>query len=199
MPNLLSYSTIRDMFALGLPILEKVLRPVLVYVFLIVALRLAGKRALAQINTFDLVVLLMLSNTVQSAIIGDDNSVTGGLIGAISLLLINYLVVRFLFRRMRLDRFLEGVPTPLIEHGKPLHKNMQRELITETELVAAAHRQGFRSVNEVDRAILETGGSIAFIAKDPSPMQTHHDEVLRRLDEISRQLQSLTQSREIRD
>jgi uncharacterized membrane protein YcaP (DUF421 family) len=184
-----------NMFVLSLPILEKILRPVLVYVFLIVALRLAGKRALAQINTFDLVVLLMLSNTVQNAIIGEDNSVTGGLIGAISLLLINYLVVRFLFRRMRLDRFLEGAPTPLIEHGKPIHKNMQRELITETELTAAAHRQGFRSLNEVDRAILETGGSIGFIAKDPSPMQTQHDEVLRRLEEISRQLQILQQSK----
>jgi uncharacterized membrane protein YcaP (DUF421 family) len=191
MSDLLANPTIRDMLVLSLPILEKVLRPVLVYIFLIVALRLAGKRALAQINTFDLVVLLMLSNTVQNAIIGDDNSVTGGLIGAVSLLLINYLVVRFLFRRMRLDRFLEGTPTPLIEHGKPVLKNMQRELITEPELAAAAHRQGFRSLDEVDRAILETGGSIGFIAKDPSPIQTHYDEVLRRLDEISRQLKAL--------
>jgi uncharacterized membrane protein YcaP (DUF421 family) len=183
-----------DMFVLGLPILEKVLRPVLVYIFLVVALRLAGKRALAQINTFDLVVLLMLSNTVQNAIIGEDNSVTGGLIGATSLLLTNYLVVRFLFRRMRLDRFLEGAPTPLIEHGKPIRKSMQRELITEAELAAAAHRQGFHSLDEVDRAILETGGSIAFMGKDPSPMQAHQDEVLRRLDEISRQLKALQSS-----
>jgi uncharacterized membrane protein YcaP (DUF421 family) len=194
MSDLFTNPTIRDMFILGLPILEKVLRPLLVYAFLVIALRLAGKRALAQINTFDLVVLLMLSNTVQNAIIGDDNSLTGGLIGATSLLLINYLVVRFLFRRMRLDRFLEGAPTPLIEHGKPISKNMQRELITEAELAAAAHRQGFRNLDEVDRAILEAGGSIGFIAKDPSPMQTHYDELLRRLDEISNQLQALQQS-----
>src|SRR5258706_4239193 len=190
MSDLLTNPTISDMFVLSLPILEKVLRPVLVYAFLIVALRLAGKRALAQINTFDLVVLLMLSNTVQNAIIGDDNSVTGGLIGATSLLLINYVVVRFLFRRMRLDRFLEGTPTPLIEGGRMVRKNLQRELITESELATAAHRQGFHSLNEVERAVLETGGSISFTGKDPAPLQTRHDEMLRRLDEISRQLQA---------
>jgi uncharacterized membrane protein YcaP (DUF421 family) len=189
-------STIRDMFTLGLPILEKVLRPVLVYIFLIVALRLAGKRALAQINTFDLVVLLMLSNTVQNAIIGEDNSVTGGLIGAASLLLINYVVVRFLFRRLRLDRFLEGTPTPLIEGGKLNQQNLRRELITEAEIKIAAHRQGFRSLSDIDRATLETGGSIAFIAKDDAPTHQRHDELLERLDEISRQLKTLKQPRD---
>ena len=85
------------MFALGLPVLEKVLRPIAVYLFLVVGLRLAGKRELAQLNPFDLIVLLTLSNTVQNAIIGDDNSITGGLIGAATLLLVNWVVVRFLF------------------------------------------------------------------------------------------------------
>jgi uncharacterized membrane protein YcaP (DUF421 family) len=182
---------LRDMFVLGVPILEKVLRPWLVYVFLIVGLRLAGKRGLAQLNTFDLIVLLTLSNTVQNAIIGEDNSVTGGVIGATSLLVINYVVVRFLFRRMRLDRFLEGSPTPLIERGRLVRKNLERELITEAELQAAAHRQGFRDLSEVERAIIEAGGSIAFIAKDPSPMHTRFDEVARRLEQISQQLQAL--------
>src|SRR6187551_508677 len=94
--------TFYDMFALGLPVLEKILRPIVIYVFLIVALRLAGKRELAQLNPFDLVVLLTLSNTVQNAIIGEDNSVTGGLVGALSLFTINYLVIRFLFKHRRL-------------------------------------------------------------------------------------------------
>src|SRR5579872_5018742 len=100
--------TMHDMFALGLPVLEKILRPVVVYVFLIVALRLAGKRELAQLNPFDLVVLLTLSNTVQNAIIGDDNSVTGGLIGAATLLVVNYVVVRILYGHARLDQLIEG-------------------------------------------------------------------------------------------
>src|SRR5260370_16926577 len=96
------------MFVVVLWIVEKILRPVFVYVFLIVGLRLSGKRELVQLNPFDLVVLLTLSNTVQNAIIGDDNSVTGGIIGATSLLVINYLVVRFLYKHPALDQFIEG-------------------------------------------------------------------------------------------
>src|ERR1700739_2932422 len=106
-----------DIFVVGAPIAEKVIRPVLVYIFLVVVLRIFGKRELAQLNPFDLVVLLSLSNTVQNAIIGNDNSLTGGLVGAFPLLAVNYTVVRFLFRHRRLDQIFEGRPTVLIEHG----------------------------------------------------------------------------------
>src|SRR6202049_2944999 len=99
---------IHDMFLLGLPVAQKIIRPVIVYAFLIAGLRLAGKRELAQLNPFDLVVLLTISNTVQNAIIGDDNSLTGGLIGATTLLALNYFVVRFLFRHPKFDRVVEG-------------------------------------------------------------------------------------------
>src|ERR1700730_2828171 len=104
----------KDMFVLGLPILEKILRPITVSIFLILGLRLSGKRELAQLNPFDLVVLLTLSNTVQNAIIGDDNSVTGGIIGAVSLLVINYLVVRFLYSHQKLDQLVEGKAEVLV-------------------------------------------------------------------------------------
>src|SRR5947209_14038059 len=93
-----------DMFVLGLPIAEKILRPIVVYFSLVIGLRLAGKRELAQLNPFDLIVLLMLSNTVQNAIIGEDNSVTGGLIGAATLLAVNHVVVRYLYSHERMDR-----------------------------------------------------------------------------------------------
>src|SRR5436190_4853007 len=96
----------RDMFVLGLPVAEKILRPVFVYLFLIAGLRLAGKRELAQLNPFDLVVLLTLSNAVQNAIIGDDNSVTGGIIGGATLLIVNHVVVRYLYGHERLDRLV---------------------------------------------------------------------------------------------
>jgi uncharacterized membrane protein YcaP (DUF421 family) len=180
-----------DMFVLSVPILEKALRPWLVYIFLVVGLRLFGKRELAQINTFDLIVLLTLSNTVQNAIIGDDSTITGGVIGATSLLVLNYLVVRFLFRRAKLDRFLEGAPVVLIKDGKIQQRRLDHELITLTELQAAAHKQGFRGLDDVDRCVLETGGSLSFIAKDPSPITTHHEDLVRRLDQISHQLQRL--------
>src|SRR5438034_7714930 len=106
---------LHDMFALGLPVAEKILRPLMVYAFLIVGLRLAGKRELAQLNPFDLVVLLTISNTVQNAIIGNDNSVTGGIIGAATLLAVNYGVVRFLYTHERIDRLVEGDCDVLIE------------------------------------------------------------------------------------
>src|SRR5512147_1828863 len=83
------HSTWHDMFVLGLPVLEKILRPLAVYAFLVVGLRLAGKRELAQLNPFDLIVLLTISNTLQNAIIGEDNSITGGIIGAATLLAVN--------------------------------------------------------------------------------------------------------------
>ena len=106
-----------DLLHPDVSILEKVIRPIVVYLFLIVSLRLAGKRELAQLNPFDLVVLMTLSNTVQNAIIGNDNSLLGGLIGAATLLVVNYVVVRFLYSHESIDRFIEGDPELLIENG----------------------------------------------------------------------------------
>ena len=173
-----------DMFHLGVPVAEKVLRAVVVYAFLVVGLRLAGKRELAQLNPFDLVVLLTLSNTVQNAIIGDDNSVTGGLLGAATLLAANALVVRFLYRHERLERLVEGEADVLVENGKIRFDRLKAELITLPELESAAHKQGFESLDEVDRAVLEPGGTISFIGKRPSPEAVRHAELTRRLDQI---------------
>jgi uncharacterized membrane protein YcaP (DUF421 family) len=176
------------MFILGLPVLEKILRPVIVYVFLVVGLRLAGKRELAQLNPFDLVVLLTLSNTVQNAIIGDDNSVTGGIIGATALLVINYLVVRFLYGHGKLDRVVEGKADVLIENGHLKKEKLRKDLITLPELEAAAHRQGFASLDEVQHCVIEPGGTITFLAKKPAPEEARHLEVLKRLDQVMREL-----------
>jgi len=180
-----------DMFHLGLPVLEKVLRPILVYIFLVGGLRLAGKRELAQLNPFDLVVLLTLSNTVQNAIIGDDNSVTGGIIGAATLLGLNYLVVRFLYGHERLEHLVEGDPDVLIEDGEIQFDRLRQELVTLSELESAAHRQGFASLDEVQRAVLEPGGTVAFFGKKPNPEAARHAELTRRLDRILEELASL--------
>jgi uncharacterized membrane protein YcaP (DUF421 family) len=136
------------MFQLPLPILEKLLRPVIVYLVLVLLLRLFGKRELAQLNPFDLVVLLSLSNTVQNAIIGDDNSVTGGLIGAFSLLAINWLVVRVLFRSRRLTRAFEGQAAVLVHNGQIDQKALERESLTREELLDVIHRQGFEDFHQ---------------------------------------------------
>jgi uncharacterized membrane protein YcaP (DUF421 family) len=184
-------TTLHDMFVLGIPVVEKILRPVVVYVFLIVGLRLAGKRELAQLNTFDLIVLLTLSNTVQNAIIGEDNSVTGGVIGAATLLFVNHVVVRFLYSHERIDMLVEGGSDLLIEDGKILCDRLKNELITETELLSAAHKQGFATFDEIDRAVLEAGGTIAFFGKKPTPDFERHGIVMAKLDEISARLRAL--------
>jgi len=176
---------VHDMFAMGVPVAEKILRPIVVYFFLIAGLRLAGKRELAQLNPFDLVVLLTLSNTVQNAIIGEDNSVTGGLIGAATLLVVNYLVVRFLYGHQQLDQLVEGAPDVLVEDGVVRMDRLQRELITINELESAAHRQGFASLDEIERAILEPGGSISFFARKPTPETARHQEIMDELRKIS--------------
>ncbi len=185
---------VHNMFYLAIPILEKILRPILVYAFLIVGLRLAGKRELAQLNPFDLVVLLTLSNTVQNAIIGNDTTVTGGLIGASTLLIANYLVVRFVYRHGAIEKLMEGDEDVLIEKGQVRTKALEEEAITLVELQEAAHKQGFASLDAVESAILEPSGSIAFIAKTPEPEMVRHQELVARLDQLARELAELRAS-----
>ncbi len=180
-----------DIFVVGAPVAEKILRPALVYVFLVVALRVFGKRELAQLNPFDLVVLLSLSNTVQNAIIGNDNSLTGGLIGALALMAINYLVVRFLFRHRRLDEILEGNPATLIENGSVKTEALAKELLTTAELLTVLHRQGFQSVEEVDHCILEPGGTFDVKGIDPPVQKQYHDEIMSVLKALSVKLDAL--------
>lgn len=180
-----------DILHPDISIIEKIIRPVIVYFFLVIGLRLAGKRELAQLNPFDLVVLLTLSNTVQNAIIGNDNSVTGGIIGATTLLAVNYFVVRFLFKHQKLDRLVEGDPDVLIEGGQIKHNRLKKELITLTELESAAHKQGFGSLDEIDQAQIEPGGTFSFTGKKPAPEAQRHTELIARLDQLTSELAQL--------
>lgn len=185
----------KDMFVISLPILEKILRPMVVYFFLVLVLRLSGKRELVQLNPFDLVVLLTLSNTVQNAIIGEDNSVSGGILGASSLLATNYLVVRFLYNHKKLDRLIEGKADVLVENGKVRTQHLKSELITMAQLEAAARKQGFGSLAEVDQCILESGGTLTFIGKKPDLDDQRHREVLTNLDRLRDELALLRSTR----
>jgi uncharacterized membrane protein YcaP (DUF421 family) len=189
------HQLLHDMFTLNLPILEKIVRPILVYAFLVVVLRVFGKRELAQLNPFDLVVLLSLSNTVQNAIIGDDNSVAGGFLGAFTLLLTNYIVVRFLFRHRRLDQVLEGKPSTLIHDGKIVRSALAKELITMAELQSVCRRQGFEGVHEVQTCVLEPGGAFVMKRKCPSDTEMKHSELLSKLNALSEQLAELKAAR----
>jgi uncharacterized membrane protein YcaP (DUF421 family) len=179
------------MFLLPLPILEKLARPVIVYLVLVVLLRIFGKRELGQLNPFDLVVLLSLSNTVQNAIIGEDNSVTGGVIGASGLLAINWLLVRVLFRSRRLTRAFEGRATVLVRDGQIDKRALKRESLTREELIEVIHRQGFEGVHQVRCCELEPNGSFYVEAFDPSAADKRQAELLERLDALSRDVAAL--------
>lgn len=185
------HSMLDHMFQLPLPFLEKLLRPVIVYLVLIALLRVFGKRELAQLNPFDLVVLLSLSNTVQNAIIGDDNSVTGGVIGAFGLLGINWVVAKALFNSPRLTRLIEGHSSILVRNGKVDEKALQRESLTREELIEVIHRQGFERLSQVKRCELEPSGTFYIEAVEPSTAERQHDEVLARIDALTREVKAL--------
>jgi len=180
-----------DMLKPGVPWIEKVLRPIVVYFFLIIGLRVAGKRELAQLNPFDLIVLLTLSNTVQNAIIGDDNSVSGGLVGAATLLAVNYAVVRVVRRSKWLQRLLEGRSDVLVSRGKLMERNLEKELMSRSDLAAAAHKQGIASLKDVERCVLEPTGTITFIEKKPGHDIERHEEVLALIGLVRKELAML--------
>jgi uncharacterized membrane protein YcaP (DUF421 family) len=166
-------------------------RPIVVYGALVGLLRVFGKRELAQLNSLDLVVLLSLSNTVQNAIIGNDNSVTGGLIGAFALLAVNYGVGWLLYRKPKLDRLLEGTPTLLIHDGKVSRRGMEAEFLTHSELMTVLYRQGFERVEEVERCVLEPGGTFFIKRKGERRDQQERAEILQRLGELKARLEEL--------
>jgi uncharacterized membrane protein YcaP (DUF421 family) len=170
----------------SISIFEKMLRPAIVYVFLVILLRIFGKRELAQLNPFDLVVLLSLSNTVQNAIIGNDDSLTGGLVGATTLCAVNYIVVRFLFKHRRLDQIIEGRPTVLIRNGEVQREALQSELLTESELLTMAHRQGFANLAEIEQCTLEPGGTFFIEGKQPRQADRYQAELIARLEKLER-------------
>ena len=181
-----------NMFALGLPlILEKVLRTIIIYAALIIGLRLAGKRELAQLNPFDLVVLLTISNTVQNAIIGNDNTVSGGIIGVATLLLVNYLVVRFVYTNNKIEQLVQGSEDVLILDGVLQTKAMATETISVNELEIAAHKQGIRSLKEVESATLEPDGDISFTTHTPKPDEIRHQELVARLESLTNEVAAL--------
>ena len=183
----------QSMFHLQIPLIEKILRPIIVYFFLIFLLRIFGKRELAQLNPFDLVVLLSLSNVVQNALIGNDNSVTGGILGALSLLTINWLVVRFLYSNPKVDRLVEGTDRLLVVNGVVDREALRQELLTEEELLSVIHRQGFRGFKSVKKCVLGPNGFFYVEGHTPSEAEENYRDIVRRLEQLRGELQQIRQ------
>jgi uncharacterized membrane protein YcaP (DUF421 family) len=177
----------------GLPavsILEKIVRPIAVYLVLVAVLRAFGRRILAQLNPFDLVVLFTLSNTVQNAIIGNDTSLAGGVIGALSLVGINALLVRMYYRGPEGDkRMIESLDTFLVREHHVDNEALRRLHINRGELVARAHERGFDDLDEVDTAVLYPNGTIYM--KGTSEDEACMQEILRQVQALRQEVASL--------
>lgn len=148
-----------------IPVLEKILRPAVIYFFLVIAFRLFGKRQVGELTPFDLIVLLIISNIVQNGMIGADNSVGGALIGASTVLFINYVLIELTYRSKKIRRVLEDSPTILIHNGAILRRNLDKERVTPEELQAALRKHGVLEPSQVRYAILEEGGDISVVPK----------------------------------
>ena len=149
-----------DLFSVQIPILEKLLRTIAVYALLVVIFRMTGKRTISSMNTMDFVVLFLLSNVVQNAIIGDDSSFAGGAIGAITLIVVNDVVDRLAYRYPRVRRLVEGSAADVIVDGKPQRKVLRRLGIRIADLDHAVRLQNGDAIHEVERAVLEPGGQL---------------------------------------
>jgi uncharacterized membrane protein YcaP (DUF421 family) len=159
------------MFLPATPVLALVVRSVVVYVFLMIALRIAGRRELGQMTTFDLVLLLMLANAVQNSINAGDNSLGGGLVSAVTLLVVNFAVGEAVYRWRWVERIVQGQPLPLVRNGKLIMRNLKRERVTLEELRSALRKQNIDGVTKCKHAVLESDGTLTAVRDDV----TQHD------------------------
>lgn len=175
-----------EMFISRLPLLEIVLRPALIYLFFIFAMRLSGKRELAEMNPADLIVLLIISEAAQNGLVSDDKSITTSVLCISTLLFLNYAVNRLSYKSRKLEKLLEGESEVIFEHGRINQKVLQRESLTREELESGARLQGFAGLHEVERATLEAGGDVSYKGKEPEKHRQR--ELLKRLDALAEQV-----------
>lgn len=160
------------MFHLDPSVLEKILRPLAVYAFLLIAIRLGGQREIGQNNALQFVLLLSVANAVQNGIIGVDNSLTGAAIGAITLFVVHGLVELVASRNSRIHRVVYGRPVELVVGGKVQVRALQRQRLSTEDLLDAAAAQGAKSIAEIDRAFLNSKGEIVVVVNGETELTT---------------------------
>lgn len=181
------HQMLTDLFSMDMSVLEKVLRTVGVYAVMLVLIRVFGKRLMAQMNSQDLVVVLLLSNVVQNAIIGDESSLLGGTIGAITLVVVNWAVDEVAGRVPALARVLDGRPTPVVTDGRLDAVALRRLSITPRELSIALQEQGASRVEDVRSASIEPGGSI-LVQIEEAEQSASRRELLEEIGRLQRHL-----------
>ena len=166
---------IHSLFGNSIPIFELILRGTVVYLFVLALLRFSGKREMGQLTAIELVAILLISNAVQNAMNGGDNSLIGGLVLAATIIALSTVIAIFGYRHRKFRHLLEGTPTLLIRHGVILEQHLKKELITHEELVHMLRRQGIKDISTIDVAILESGGTLSIIqkAENREPIEKH--------------------------
>jgi uncharacterized membrane protein YcaP (DUF421 family) len=173
--------------------IEKIIRPIIIYGLLVFLFRILGKREIAQLNPVDFIVLLLVSNTVQNAIIGDDTSVTGGVIGVVSLLFVNRLVAKAKYKRAAFEALIEGTPRLLIENGKIDKKAIKQELLTKDDLEVIAHKEGYESIDDLDKCVLDPNGVFFVEGKVDTKDEKFRKDVLQKIEHLAEQMNDLRQ------
>jgi uncharacterized membrane protein YcaP (DUF421 family) len=179
------------MFDLQLTLGEKVIRAVVIYLFLVVALRLVGKRELTQLNTLDFVVLLAVANAVQNGLIGADNTVTGAVVGATVLFLVDGALAFVVYRSRKAQRVIEGTPTLLVRNGQALDDALKREELSHDDLLAALQSAGTQTVEDARMAWLEPSGKVVVVPNLHRQNEQIYDDLRARLDHLTELVERL--------
>lgn len=162
------------------PIVDVVVRSLCVYLFMVIAIRLFGKNQLSQLNAGDVVLLLLISNAVQNAMVGENTSLQGGLIAALVLFIANFIVKRLMFSNRKFSSFLEDDPVVLVKDGKVDQEALNKVKITRDELDEAVREHGVDGIKKVKLSVLEVDGNISVISEDEENKQTHYTRIKRK-------------------
>jgi uncharacterized membrane protein YcaP (DUF421 family) len=181
--------TMHHLFAMGITPTEKVVRTIAVYVGILLIIRLAGKRLMAQMNSLDLVVVLLLSNVVQNAVIGDDSSLSGGLLGAVVLVVVNSLLDRLAQVVPLVDRLLNGQGTEVVHEGTVDRAALVRLGMTRQELSNALQHQGVDDLADLTAAHMEPGGTLT-VATRPGSHAASVDDLRRAVEELTARIEA---------
>ncbi|NLT35700.1 MAG: DUF421 domain-containing protein [Gaiellales bacterium] len=161
-----------DWTLMGVPVVNIALRTLVVYLVILLGLRVTGKREIGQFTPFDLVMILLISNAVQNAMVGSDTTLLGGVVAAVVLLVVNLLLSLLVTRNQRLEHVMVGFPTVLVSDGTVIARHMSREGVTMEELMAALREHGIMAPQDVALAVLEIDGSISVVPKSAPPLRT---------------------------
>lgn len=155
-------------------IIEIVIRSAVVYFCIVFGIRIFGKKELSQLSVIDLVFILLISNSVQNAMVGNNTSLLGGIIAALSLFIVNYVLKNVFYKFKKVSEFFQGDPLMLIYHGKPIIDHMAKAKITMDELEAAVREHGVDKISDVDLAVLEIDGNISILSEDFKKRTSRH-------------------------